>query len=222
MVTPVVGDDDEKPMRYHIFKDHLTTKPDTTTTITTAAAEDDERNDSVIVRHVLDRLLDKLDDQCGMASNESEKSNKTTFDQYLFRCNQCGPTTTSGRTFACKSELSKHVRDEHAESVTRLKCVYCSELFETRLVADYLAHLKTNHKQFIINDLLLNKRGNKTFAHSQLDPSIDWSEYFASHDNSNRKSLVGQEEEKEGDEAMDISVPATESTATARLESEFD
>lgn len=152
-------------MRYHIFKDHLTNR----------SCEGSQVDDCVIIRNILDRLLDQIDEEnSGRISPDSISKSGTTFNSYLFRCNQC-PTMVS---FERKSELSKHVRDVHPDSLTRLKCVYCSKLFETRSIVDYLAHLKTNHKQFIINDLLLNK---KTFSQAKFDHNIDWSEYFDLH-----------------------------------------
>lgn len=144
-------------MRYHIFKEHLVEKEQLT----------GDENDETVVRSVIEQMLDRVDGQPPKAM--------VTFDQYLFRCNQC--TSGAAATFKCKSQLNKHVQCAHAESLSRLKCVYCSKLFEMKSIGDYLAHLKTNHKQFIINDLLLNKR---SFSQTKFDPCIDWSEYFAS------------------------------------------
>lgn len=150
-----MGSSDDKPIRYHIFKEHLVGKE----------CKENEV-DSDVIKSIVNDLLDCVENE-----NKSKRY-PTTLSRYLFRCNQCPSGTT---TFDCKNELNKHVKAAHLDCVNRLKCVYCLKSFETKSIGDYLTHLKNNHKQFIINDLLLNK---KSFSQAKFDHYIDWSEYF--------------------------------------------
>lgn len=170
------NENDEKPIRHHIYKEHLSNRRLRRTSSSQDQMEDgcEQLDDDVVIRSLLDQLVDQID---GSTSSSS-------FGQFMFRCNQC----TTNSMFELKSDLIKHVGEQHAESLTRLKCVYCSKLFETGSVGEYLAHLKTNHKQFIINDLLLNKR--KTFGQAKLEPIIDWSRYFDSNSSNVRHETI--------------------------------
>lgn len=168
-ITDVNSRDDDKPMRYHIFKEHLSSK--------VPSREEDNFEDeytTAVIHGLLNDIIHHI--ECGMTRNTFTvaASNKLILtDYYFFRCNQCPGVVT----FERKAQLNKHMKIAHAECLNRLKCVYCSKLFEIKSIGDYLNHLKANHKQFIINDLLLNK---KSFNRIIFDNSIDWSQYFES------------------------------------------
>lgn len=171
-----LNSNDDKSIKYHIFNEHLCLNDEEEQPKSCSDGSDEE-----IVKQALDRILDQIESSSVVVYDDPTPNRQplpqtTTLSRYTFKCNQCKESDEAKFVkSSTKAQLTRHILTHHSDSINKLKCFYCSKLFDVKSISDYLSHLKMNHKQFIINDLLINK---KSFNEAKFDQRIDWLEYF--------------------------------------------
>jgi hypothetical protein len=158
-----------------------------------------------IVNNLMSFLLDKIEEQIDEEEREENSAAKSHLTStsllqsscqlyYSFKCYLCSNKFTS------KYDLNQHLSEQHLTHLDSFKCLFCSCIFNLKLMNEFLTHLKTEHRNAILDTLLiypiktgqsdhLNSNRNHMLLTSQANANVhettsdshknfDWHEYF--------------------------------------------